>query len=311
VATVISLALVTVLAAVASSPDEPPVSVATWAKVAPADFLATTVSELNGNSETANYGPPYNSGSSNVQRLGWSWQTLAGVHIPVNPAQDFVLSPLAKLAATDPVLTSALDQYNNATPAQQTAWTNAYLDAVTKVTFDKNGTPVIAPGDYGPVATMMNSALDLARSGALDTDLLANRTFYGTDFTKPLLFLEDGQYYSGLAQAQNLTGSQWGVMNETGSYPGQPWLWLYTLWYQVPGIKHSANIDLIAIYLTGLGTLLLLLLPFIPGLRNIPEVVPLHRLVWKDWNSRRGGDEPDSGPGSGTPSDLGTELELT
>jgi hypothetical protein len=25
-----------------------------------------------------------------------------------------------------------------------------------------------------------------------------------------------------------------GGMNETGSYPGQPWLWLYTLWYQVP-----------------------------------------------------------------------------
>jgi hypothetical protein len=21
--------------------------------------------------------------------------------------------------------------------------------------------------------------------------------------------------------------------DETGSYPGQPWLWLYTLWYQV------------------------------------------------------------------------------
>jgi hypothetical protein len=22
----------------------------------------------------------------------------------------------------------------------------------------------------------------------------------------------------------HLTGTQWGVMNETGSYPGQPWL---------------------------------------------------------------------------------------
>jgi hypothetical protein len=28
----------------------------------------------------------------------------------------------------------------------------------------------------------------------------------------------------------SLTGDQWGVMNETGSYPGQPWLWLYQLW---------------------------------------------------------------------------------
>jgi hypothetical protein len=309
VATAISLALVTVLAAVVSSPDEPPASIATWAKVAPADFLATAASELGGTSETATYGPPYNNGSSNVQRLGWSWQTLAGVHIPVNPAQAFVLAPLSKLAPTDPALTAALAQFNNATPAQQAAWTNAYLDGVTKVSF-KDGNPVIPAGEYGPVPTLMNSALTLARSGALDTDLLADRTFYGTDFTKPLLFLEDGQYYSGLAQAQNLTGSQWGVMNETGSYPGQPWLWLYTLWYQMPGLKNSANIDLIAIYLTGLGTLLLLLLPFIPGLRNIPEVVPIHRLVWRDWNGRANkGAEPESGPGSEPPSEVGTELE--
>ena len=26
-------------------------------------------------------------------------------------------------------------------------------------------------------------------------------------------------------------------MNETGSYPGQPWLWLYQLWYHVPGAE--------------------------------------------------------------------------
>jgi len=67
-----------------------------------------------------------------------------------------------------------------------------------------------------------------------------------------------------------LTGSQWGVMNETGSYPGQPWLWLYQLWHQVPGWTNSANIDMIAIYMTGLATILLLLVPFIPGLRDIP-----------------------------------------
>ena len=44
----------------------------------------------------------------------------------------------------------------------------------------------------------------------------------------------------------NLTGGQWGVMNETGSYPGQPRLWLYTLWYQVPHFSTSANVDMIA-----------------------------------------------------------------
>jgi hypothetical protein len=68
----------------------------------------------------------------------------------------------------------------------------------------------------------MANELTLARSGALDTDLLSQQAFYGTNFTKPLLFIEDGAYFATQAQAMGLTGS----------YPGQPWLWLYTLWYQ-------------------------------------------------------------------------------
>jgi hypothetical protein len=69
-------------------------------------------------------------------------------------------------------------------------------------------------------------------------------------------------------------------MNETGSYPGQPWLWLwlwlwlYQLWYHVPGWRNSDNIDLIAIYMTGLATLLLLLVPFIPGPARHPPLDP-------------------------------------
>ena len=73
-------------------------------------------------------------------------------------------------------------------------------------------------------------------------------------------------------------------MNETGSYPGQPWLWLYQMWYHVHGWSNSDNIDLIAIYMTGLATLLLLLIPFIPGLRDIPRWIPVHRLIWRNWN---------------------------
>ena len=56
-----------------------------------------------------------------------------------------------------------------------------------------------------------------------------------------------------------------------------------TLWYQVPGWTNSANIDMIAIYMTGLATILLLLAPFIPGLRDIPRLIPVHRLIWRSW----------------------------
>ena len=141
---------------------------------------------------------------------------------------------------------------------------------------------------------LLATELTLARSGAIDAALSSAQPFYGTNFTEPLLFLNDGAYFANQATAEHLTGDQWGVMNETGSYPGQPWLWLYQLWYHVPGFDTSANVDLIAIYLTGLATILLLLVPFIPGLRDIPRLIPVHRLVWRSWNTSYG-DTADPG----------------
>jgi hypothetical protein len=283
IATAVVLALTFVLAGVLSSPDVPPVTIKTWSQLAPADFLATAASELNGTSETATYGPPYNNGTGSVQSLIITPQKWPGVTQPINAAQDFVVGPLTSAAASDPPLRAALAIYRAAPSSQQLAWANAYANAVTHVKF-VNGTPVVPPAKDGPVPAMLSAELTFARSGAIDTDLITQQQFYGTDFTKPLMFIEDGAYFSNKATAMNLTGSQWGVMNETGSYPGQPWLWLYTLWYQVPHFSTSANVDMIAIYLTGLGTILLLLVPFIPGLRDIPRLIPLHRLIWRDKN---------------------------
>ena len=283
VASLVSLALVVLLASLLSSPDAPPVTVASWAKVAPANFMATAASELAGTSKTASYGPPYNDTAGKAQRVIVSWQLLAGVRQPINPAETFVLSPLSTLAATDPSLQRALVSYRTASAIRRAAWDNAYLSAVTHVIF-RSGTPSVPRADDGPVPALISTELTMARSGALDSELLAQHPFFGTDYTKPLLFLEDGNYFSSLASAQHLTGAQWGVMNETGSYPGQPWLWLYQLWYQVPGFSNSANVDLIAIYLTGVATMLLLAVPFLPGLRDIPRWIPVHRLVWRGWN---------------------------
>jgi hypothetical protein len=296
VATVVAVILVVALAGLLSSPDVPPVTVASWARIAPADFVATAASELAGTSETATYGPPYNNTSGSAQSLLFAPSKIAGVRQPINTAETFVLAPLSRVASTDPTLAAALGRYQNASASVRTAWDAAYLKAVTHVTF-RHGVPVVPAAADGPVPSMLATETSLARSGAIDADLLANHDFYGTNFTKPLLFLEDGQYFSNVAAAQNLTGAQWGVMNETGSYPGQPWLWLYTLWYQVPGFDNSANVDLIAIYLTGAATILLLAIPFLPGLRDIPRLVPVHRLIWRDWYRR---DNPST---SGPPTD--------
>jgi Cytochrome b(N-terminal)/b6/petB len=287
IALVVVLVLTVGLASLLSSPDVPPVTVASWVQAAPADFLATAASELDGASETATYGPPYNTNGT-PQSIGFAPADWAGVRQPINTAQTFVLAPLAKATATDPALAAALGTYNGVSAAQQVKWATNYGNAVTKVTFS-SGTPVVPAANDGPVPVMLATKLALARSGAIDADLLAQQPFYGTDFTKPLLFLEDGSYFADKATAMDLTGTQWGVMNETGSYPGQPWLWLYQLWYQLPGFRTSANADLIAIYLTGLATIVLLLVPFIPGLRDIPRWIPVHRLIWRNCNRQSAG----------------------
>ncbi len=60
---VIALAAVTsltlLLAALFSSPDVPQVTIATWSRSAPADFVRTAAAELDGSSGTATYGAPY------------------------------------------------------------------------------------------------------------------------------------------------------------------------------------------------------------------------------------------------------------
>ncbi|MGO8960453.1 MAG: cytochrome b N-terminal domain-containing protein [Streptosporangiaceae bacterium] len=300
VAAVVASALVLLMAGLLSSPDLPPLSIKTWARIDQVGFVNTTATELDGTSETATYGPPYNNGSGQVQQVGpVNWQTLAGITQPINAKQLFVLSPLTALAKTTPPLAAALSTFTSAPAAQQEKWASAYDKATApgakKVPF--NGGNLNLPA-AGPVPVMMSYELGMGKSGALDSDLLAQRQFYGTDFTKPLLFIADGAYYNNLASNLHLTGDQWGVMNETGSYPGQPWLWLYQMWYHVAPFNNSASVDIWAIYLTGIATLLLLLIPFIPGLRDIPRLIPLHRLIW------RGGPWTTSGTPAGSAAEI-------
>jgi len=306
VATAVAGGLVLVMAGVLSSPNVPPVTVQTWAQVDQVGFVNTAATELDGTGGAASYGPPYNTGTDGVQQVGpVNWQKLAGITQPVSAAQDFVLGPLSIQARTDPAVATALHTYTGAPAAQQQKWAAAY-DAATapgakRVPF--NGGNLNLPA-AGPVPVMMAGELAMARSGALDTDLLAQRQFYGTNFTKPLLFIADGGYYNTLASNMHLTGDQWGVMNETGSYPGQPWLWLYQMWYHVAPFSSSASVDIWAVYLTGLATLLLLLVPFIPGLRDIPRWVPVHRLIWRP--SAGPGEVPAAGHYDRQPSEGGT-----
>ena len=303
IAAAVVLVLVIVLASVVSSPNVPPVTVQSWSHATPGDFMATSAAELAYTSETATYGPPYDNtakpaGSGDVQKIVVSWQLITGVMQPINSAETFVLRPLATRVPGDPLLARALHTYEAAPKSVQEAWDAAYIRAVPHVRF-ADGVPSVPAAADGPVSLIISSELTMARSGALDAALLARHQFYGTNYTKPLLFLEDGSYFASVGKKLHLLGTQWGVMNESGSYPGQPWLWLYDLWYQVPGFRTSTNVDLIAIYLTGVATILLLCVPLVPGVRDIPRYLPVHRLVWRAWNREAGGGPGGARPGAG------------
>jgi len=189
-----------------------------------------------------------------------------------------VIGPLSTVTG-DTILTSALQEYKAASADQQTAWATAYGDALGKA--PDNDPAKVANGDYGPLPVLVLRLLDLARSGGLDGQLLASGGFYQTDYAKPLLFLADGTYLEDQARAEHLGGDQWGMMNETGRYPGQAWLWLYTFWYQIPPFSTSDNADAQVWALMMVLSLLLVLLPFIPGLRSIPRLTRVYRLIWR------------------------------
>ena len=139
------MVLVLALSALLSSPDVPPLTIATWAKVAPADFVGAAANELAGASETANYGPPYNSASGSTQRILFSPEAIVGVHQPINPAQSFAPSPLEKVAPTNPALAAALQRYNSAPSAAGSSCTPAYGKALTNLVFHGSTLVVLLP----------------------------------------------------------------------------------------------------------------------------------------------------------------------
>ncbi len=267
-----------------SSPDEKAVTLKSWALTNAPDFVQTATGELAGTTTSAGYGAPYNNAAKGPTLGPLKLQDWAGVRIPVDPATSFVTEPLAIL--NDPAANDAVTAWKEASSDQQGKWATAYVDALGKAT------DAVSVADtanaFGPVPEMVSALLVMAKTGALDGALTTSDTPLPTDFTKPLLFLADSEGYFGeLAAAQHLGGDQWGVMNETGSWPGQSWLWLFSLWYQVEPFKSSGNADTLVMTLMGLLTLCLALFPIFPFIRKLPYKIPIHRLIWKKWYARK------------------------
>ncbi|MFN8623600.1 MAG: hypothetical protein U0869_22905 [Chloroflexota bacterium] len=296
-AMVITFILAIVLAVLFGSPKVNAVTYQSWAQADPVDFATTEISELAGTSETATYGPPYNDATGQLQSIGpISPQAWFGVHTPVDAPQDLFLAPLTAFATVSSDAKTALETWNSASADQQTAWATAASTATVSV--DGTTVALSGSGDTGPIPAMTSVLLAAAIGGTLDTGLVDNPGgFYGNDHTFSLLNVEDGGYLNDVGSYYHLQGDEWGIMNEIGNWPGQPWLWWYTMWYTLPGPIRTAlgDSDLAAVAASGILMFFVIFLPWIPGLRSIPRGLRVWKLIWRDYYRSYGSTPPPRG----------------
>lgn len=281
--------LVVLLAFGLSSPDVPALTAKQVAQQDPELLVQTELNALTYQSAIAQYGPPYNNQSGALQGLGsFSPQKWAGIQFPIDTAKDYVLHPLSLFESMNPALKSAIAQWEHASAHQQKIWAD-HLQALLPHAQFSSGLMVLPPNaNVGPLGTISNSYLELARTGLLEAAIDGvNGPTAVTNRTKSLLFLEN-QADTDYASQLNMLGNEWGVIKETGNYPGAVWLWFYSLLYQIPPYNTSSAADLMVI-LTVIGvTLILIFLPFIPGLRDIPRWVGLYKVIWRNYYKKYG-----------------------
>jgi hypothetical protein len=288
--------LAVLLAILFSSPDERSSTIAQWSRQMPINFVATAAKELDGTSTSAEYGPPYNHNGEGQHAAFLYPQKWLGVSHPTETANDFVIDPL-RTVPNNPALQSAVAEYSAAPVPTRKAWAEAFDKPLTEykeaeeegkslpssVSLNAStGAVAVQASGTGPVPTLMSGLLALAKSGGLEGALTRSTQFFQTDYTKPLLLMADGKLLEERAEHENLLGGQWGMMNETGSYPGQAWLWLYSLWYQVEPFKSSENADILVMLVMTVLSLAFVCIPFIPGINSIPRWIPIYKVIWRE-----------------------------
>lgn len=290
---VISGVLIIGVAAIWGAPYRAPITNEEVAVSQPLLIEQTALGDLDGSGSIASYGPPYNNGfhgqAQSIQSLdGFSPQTWWGTPYKVNTATDDVLKPLQMLstASGNQALQSALKEYSAASYQQQQTWDQNYAKAL-KSAKTENNQVIVPSGNYGPVQTMMTDELSLAKSGLLSGALNRETSngVYRWNVQNNLLFLQ-GDTLHQAAKKIDMLGEQWGISHDEQAYPGPWWLTPYTFLYQVPPGSTLASGDEFVAYAIGILFMLLVFIPWLPGLNKLPRLIPVHRLIWRDWYKR-------------------------
>jgi hypothetical protein len=280
---VVLLASVT-LAVLFSSPDSRPVTIKAWSREDPIGFLETATDELGQTSESAEYGPPYVRGGAGQHAAFLQPQSWLGVSEPIDSAADYVIGPLRSIP--DPRLQAQVSEFLHASRNLKIDGLESMEKTLARTFVEKDLSVRLPPGEYENVDNIMRALLSMAQSGGLDGYLLTDRGIFQTDYTKQLLFIDDGGVLRRRAALRSLLPHQWAMMNETGSYPGLPELWPYTFWYQIEPFKRSRNADILVWLVMAVLSLALICVPLLPGVRSIPRRANRrHHLGSLDWDS--------------------------
>ncbi|MHB1611627.1 MAG: cytochrome B6 [Sulfobacillus sp.] len=292
----IVLVLVLVASALFSLPEKQPLTIKAYATQNPVAFEQMALRALDGQGQIANYGPPYNHGTGNVES---PLQKAVGILHPINAETDFILTPLSMAASVNPAIEPALTTFEHASSATQSQWESHYATALQKAQY-RNGAVVVPKGsDYGPLPTLMNATLALGKSGLMSGALTRNSSVI-TRFNNQnyLLFLQ-GQPLQQDPATASMAGGNWGIIHPAvNGYPGAWWMTIPTWIYQWPAVANSSASDAYALAIGFLFWLVLTLIPWIPGLNQVPRYLGLYRLIWRDFYHHRPvpGPIPDQRP---------------
>ena len=132
-------------------------------------------------------------------------------------------------------------------------------------------------GDFGPVPALVKANLELAQDGELDDHLEGLEPGHTLHLVNIALY--DRPSMLNDATANGLTDDQWGMVKERGFAVG-PWYLI------IPAIIHvklpggSSGPGFITWNLL-FALIFVLGLPLIPGVRNLPKRLRIHRLMYR------------------------------
>ena len=223
-----------------------------------------------------------------------SWSNTEEPGMPGTPAEVFVLGPVrahGDLLHPHGEVVSALQQYELASPEQQHTWAGNFHKALDSITPMSGGSMggmegVQSPdfmkvdsltGDFGPVPTIVKGDLELAQSGLLDSHLEGLEPGHTLHLVNICLY--DHPSMLNDAVAEGLTDDQWGMVKERGFAVG-PWYLIIpaVIHVELPGGSTGLGF---ALWNLLFAAIVILALPLLPGLRDLPRWLRLHRLIYR------------------------------